>query len=132
MEKSLKIDTCLYKRGNCLQELKQTDAALRDWVACIAKNKNYYSAYYNSACTYDAMLQTVQDRATPDLKITQKAMDLYEKCTKMRPTDDRAFYGMASMFFIQNKKTESMIFCNKALALNPDNTNAQALMQMLK
>lgn len=82
-------------------------------------NPGYSSAFFNlGAVCYDNSQY-------------QNSIKYYQKAEPLRPGDDRIPYGIAAAQYALQQYDKSLENCKKALALNKNNENAKALLQML-
>lgn len=119
VKRNYKMDTSLYKIGNCYINAKQPERGIETLEQAVKVNPKYTKAYFNIAAT------------CYDLADYKKSAEYYEKAVKLDSKDDRNFYGLASAQFMLQQFKEAEANCKTSLKLNPNNENAKKLMEMI-
>ncbi|MFA9214546.1 MAG: ribonuclease E inhibitor RraB [Candidatus Methylacidiphilales bacterium] len=120
IERNFKLDTCYYKQGVSYISLGQTKTGIEKLEEALKINPKYYKACFNI------------DVTCCENKEYQKSIDYYQKAAKLNPKDDRAYYGIAASQFFLGKLKDAEFNCLTALKINPNNANANTLLNNIK
>jgi tetratricopeptide (TPR) repeat protein len=119
IEQNIKKDTSIYKLAYCFFVQNQTEKGIALLKELIRLNPRYVNAYFNlGAACYDT-------RQYP------QSVFYYEQADKLRPNDDRIFYGIAASQNALQQYDSSLTNCKRALEINAANANAKLLLGML-
>lgn len=119
LQQNIKPDTAAYKLGNLLTRSNRVEEGVSYLLQATKHNPGYSSAFFNlGAVCYDNSQY-------------QNSIKYYQKAEPLRPGDDRIPYGIAAAQYALQQYDKSLENCKKALALNKNNENAKALLQML-
>lgn len=120
IERNYKLDTCYYKQGISYIGLGQTKIGIEKLEEALKINPKYYKACFNIGVT------------CCENKEYQKSIDYYQKAAKLDPKDDIVYYGIAASQFILGKFKDAEFNCLTALKINPNNANANTLLNKMK
>lgn len=109
-----------HKLSLALLEQNKTDEAVSLLETAVKEFPNHLKMRFNLGATHY------------DLGNYQKTIEHYQIATLLSPNDAQIVYGIAAAQFELGQFAESRINCKKALALEPENENAIALLKLLE
>jgi glycosyltransferase involved in cell wall biosynthesis len=91
----------------------------------IEKSADYYERATKINCSSDQLelKMNAMNKLGRHLGMLQKydeAKEIFERCAKQFPKSEEAYFGIASILILQNKKAESMVHFRKILTMKAD------------
>lgn len=108
-----------YKRGNCKTALGNVNGAIADLEYVVRLNPKHYEAHFNLGGLH-------LDKENYD-----RAIDYYQKAVTINTQSDNGFYRLAEAYQRKGQKKMAAQYCEKSLAINPDNAYAKELLKKL-
>jgi tetratricopeptide (TPR) repeat protein len=108
-----------YKRGNCKTAMGNVNGAIADLEYVVRLNPKHYEANFNLGGLH-------LDKENYD-----RAIDYYQKAVTINSQSDNGFYRLAEAYQRKGQKKMAAQYCEKSLALNPDNVYAKELLKKL-
>jgi tetratricopeptide (TPR) repeat protein len=120
LRKNINPDIVSYKFGNMLSWQGEIENGIKYLEQAVKLNPNYLSAWFNlGAICYDNDL-------------FEASIQYYQQANKLQPNDEDIIYGIAASQFAIEQLDKSLENCKKVLEINPKNSNAKALLKMIK
>jgi tetratricopeptide (TPR) repeat protein len=117
---NFECENSLYKQFICYDYLGQPENAISKLKEVLKYNPKHFKACFNiGALSYN-------------LKDFQNSIEYYKKASEIDDKDDAVYYGIAASQFCAGELQASEGNCRMALKLNPKNTNAGNLLNMIK
>ncbi len=108
-----------YKRGNCKTAMGNVNGAIADLEYVVRLNPKHYEANFNLGGLH-------LDKENYD-----NAISYYLKAVTINAQSDNGFYRLAEAYQKKGQKKMALQYCEKSLAINPDNAYAQELLKKL-
>lgn len=120
IERKIHLDTCYFRLGNTYSTLGNNDLGIKYLKKSLDINPNYFYASFNLGAIYY------------DLLDFENSIYYYQIANKLEANNDYILYGIAANQYAIQNYNESEKNCLEALKINPNNSNAKELLQMLK
>ena len=102
-----------YNLGVLFDYHNRKDTALEAYAQAVKDDPNYLKAYRRIGKIFD------------DVEDYNNAAKYYKEITIRNPSDDQAWYKLANSYYHQKKYESALVALDKAIALNPDDQNAE-------
>ncbi len=120
IDRNYRLDTSFYKQGVSYIGLGQIKIGIEKLEETLKINPKYYKAIFNIGAT------------CYDNQEYQKSIEYYQRAAKLDPKDDRVYYGIAASQFVLGQLKDAEINCLLALKSNPNNSNANTLLDNIR